>query len=147
VNARVDERIAPLVLAINELPGVLTVDSCERGKNGSAYVYFVLDTPSPCRLARFCARLASLLHGVATGNDGYALRLEWRYDFGAAMARMEAPPDGVAALASALHAAARKLRRSPYACGKSRRGPHNSRSHPNRQISRIGCGGTRRPGG
>lgn len=40
VNAKVDKGIAPLVAALNEIIGLLTLDSCEKGILDEGYVFF-----------------------------------------------------------------------------------------------------------
>ena len=40
VNAECDEGIAPIVRALNEIEGVFTLDSCQQGAYGEAYVFF-----------------------------------------------------------------------------------------------------------
>ena len=42
VNGFCDRGIQSLVLALNEIDGVVTLDSCERGVYGEAYVFFTL---------------------------------------------------------------------------------------------------------
>ncbi|MCL5987083.1 MAG: hypothetical protein M1371_11070 [Actinobacteria bacterium] len=41
VNAECDEGIAPVVLALNEINGVITLESCQQGRDGEALVYFM----------------------------------------------------------------------------------------------------------
>ena len=40
VNAECDEGIVPIVLALNEIDGVITLESCQQGVYGEAYVFF-----------------------------------------------------------------------------------------------------------
>ena len=40
VNAECDEEIVPIVLALNEIDGVITLESCQRGIYGEACVFF-----------------------------------------------------------------------------------------------------------
>lgn len=40
VTAWVDRGVADLVTALNQLPGLLTLDSCEEDENGDAHVFF-----------------------------------------------------------------------------------------------------------
>lgn len=44
VNAECDKDVASLVLALNELKGVITLDSCEHGIYDEAYVFFTYGT-------------------------------------------------------------------------------------------------------
>lgn len=76
VNAEVDRGVAPLVQALNEIEGVITLDSCENGGNGwGAYVYFTYQ--------KGWQALAGLLQAISSSLGtpgiacGYALRLEW----------------------------------------------------------------------
>lgn len=69
VNAFVDEGVAPLVAALNDVPNVLTLDSCEGGDR-SPYVY----------LTRTDGPLPELVEGLAA-----ALRASGLWDFSAAV--------------------------------------------------------------
>jgi hypothetical protein len=44
VNAECDKEIAPLILALNEIQGLITLDSCQQGVYGEAYVFFTYGT-------------------------------------------------------------------------------------------------------
>ena len=74
VNAECDEGVAPLVLALNEIAGIITLDSCEHGVYGEAYVFFtygknwqetgkLMQELFICLSKKFCCE--------------YSLRLEW----------------------------------------------------------------------
>jgi hypothetical protein len=78
VNAPVDEGIAPLVLALNSIEGVMTIDSCQ-GYDGKAYVYFVVRGSSE-DIALFAHRLAQALHVELTERWFWCLVLEWASD-------------------------------------------------------------------
>ncbi len=41
VNAEVDEGVAPIVRVLNEINGIVTLDSCQQGIYGEAYVFFI----------------------------------------------------------------------------------------------------------
>ncbi len=97
VNATVDAGIAPLVLALNQFPGLITVDSCEGDREKAAYVYFKYGG-SPRDLAIFCCELARRLSAIVKGSDGYCLRVEWNYDFSANMACLKTKPDCISNL-------------------------------------------------
>jgi hypothetical protein len=75
VNAECDKDIAPLVLALNELEGVITLDSCQHGIYGEAYVFFTYGR-SWQELGYLVNELASYLreNGVCCEC---ILRLEW----------------------------------------------------------------------
>ena len=75
VNAECDKGVAPLVSALNELDGVITLDSCEHGAFEGAFVFFTYgDTWQD---------LAHLLQTISSElcknhlNYGYTLRIEW----------------------------------------------------------------------
>ena len=40
VNTECDEDISPIVLALNSIDGVITLDSCQQGVYGESYVFF-----------------------------------------------------------------------------------------------------------
>src|SRR3990167_4811908 len=40
VNAECDKEVAPLVLALNEIQNLITLDSCHEGIYGEAYIFF-----------------------------------------------------------------------------------------------------------
>lgn len=75
VNGFCDEGIQPLVLALNEIGGVVTLDSCECSVDEEAYVFFNYEGT--------WQELASLLQAMSTelstrlAGCVYALRLEW----------------------------------------------------------------------
>lgn len=75
VNAMCDRGIAPLVVALNEIQGVETLDSCENGGEGwGAYVFF--------RYGADWQALAGLMQQISTELSrgikcGFSLRLEW----------------------------------------------------------------------
>ena len=49
VNAECDEHIAELVSALNEIKGIITLDSCQQGVYREAYVLFTF-TAFPTRI-------------------------------------------------------------------------------------------------
>jgi hypothetical protein len=74
VTAWVDEGVASLVTALNELPDVMTCASCQQGPRGGAYVLFRRHGGDGAALAVEIARL------LASHDDGidWLLRSEWR---------------------------------------------------------------------
>ena len=75
VNAECDKDIVSLVLALNELNSVITLDSCQHGAYGEAYVFFTYGTSwqeTGCLVSELAACLRE--------NGVYCeciLRLEW----------------------------------------------------------------------
>ncbi len=105
VTAWVDEGVAPLVSALNDVEGVMTVGSCEDGPKGGAYVLFHRRGDHSADLARDLASLLSP-HG---GEVDYLLRAEWRPGAGEPLLELACPADQVAPLARLLSA----FRRTP----------------------------------
>ena len=94
VTAWVDEGVAPLVVALNQFPGVMTLDSCEGDSTLGAYVMFRADGGE-----RFARTLA-----VQLGGSEFLLRAEWLpgYDDGEPLLTLSCPPDLVQPLAERL---------------------------------------------
>lgn len=65
VTAWVDEGIAPLVTALNDVPGLLTLDSCQEDPNGMARV-------------TFCTHYNHTLPGVLDRIAGFLERRGWQ---------------------------------------------------------------------
>lgn len=76
VTAWVDEGIVPLVLALNELDDVMTLDSCEGDDGQKAHVFFAYRGDARAA-ALFAARLAAKLAPHDDAAD-YLLTAEWR---------------------------------------------------------------------
>jgi hypothetical protein len=76
VTAWVDEGIAPLVLALNELPGVQTLDSCQGSTQRPAHVFFAHRGDAKTAAA-FAADLGAALAPHDDAAD-YTLTAEWR---------------------------------------------------------------------
>ena len=74
-NSECDEGIVPLVLALNEIDGVITLDSCQYGCFGLAYVFF--------RYGDSWQMLGNLLQAISSElshinfDFSYTLHLEW----------------------------------------------------------------------
>lgn len=99
VNAKCDEGIAPLVIALNRLEGVVTVDSCENGPWG-AYVFFTYGDS--------WQELAGLMQAISTELSkivlpcGYTLSLEWLGSNDKPYARISLEPEYVRVVAGGL---------------------------------------------
>ncbi len=107
VNGFCDRGIQSLVLALNEIDGVVTLDSCERGVYGEAYVFFTF--------GETWQQLASLLQAMSTGLSklrvgcGYTLRMEWFGSNEWPRAQMVVEPEHVATLSHHLQSLAGHL--------------------------------------
>src|SRR6266851_5913445 len=110
VNAPVDEGIAALVEALNQFDGIITLDSCQRGREG-AYVYFTFGVylctqdADWRQLAEFVERLSADLRDLNL-CCGYSLRLEWFGSNEQPRAQLVLNPEYVAAVATKIREAA-----------------------------------------
>jgi len=104
VNAECDEGIAPLVLALNEINGVTTLDSCQQGVSGEAYVF--LDYGNTWQ--DLCLLLQAMSSELAEHHLGYGfiLRIEWWGSNEQPRAQIAILPEHVAALAASIRALA-----------------------------------------
>jgi hypothetical protein len=109
VNAMIDEGIAPLVLALNEEPRLLTVDSCQGDGEDSAYVYMLYGGPA-AHAAAFFTALAQELAKDSSRSADYELRLEWRTGNMEPLARLSTPRQSVPDLASTVRNAITAVR-------------------------------------
>ena len=102
VTAWVDEGIVPLVLVLNEIEGVMTLDSCQGDDGGLAHVYFC-HRGEPLTAAGFAADLAAALapHGEAAD---YTLTVRWRPGTDKPVFQLVCPAAESAALARVLRA-------------------------------------------
>ena len=75
VNALSDEGIAPLVSALNEIHGVITLDSCQEGAWG-AYVFFTYGQDWR-QLACLLQEMSSCLSNLRL-PCGYRFLMEWQ---------------------------------------------------------------------
>lgn len=100
VNAWIDEGVAPLVEALNEIPDIETLDSCE-DDSGAARVYFRFRGPDTAEvtIAR-TSELARMLNGALVR---YEVDIEFRGDYDP-IARIATAPDSVQDLAAAIRA-------------------------------------------
>jgi hypothetical protein len=107
VNAEVDERVAPLVSALNEFDGVITLDSCQGDACQMAYVYFTR-TGTANGLLSFVNELAGSLNArLSARQNEYELVLEWTAGTEKPLAVLRTRPDYLSELANALSDAAR----------------------------------------
>lgn len=100
VNALVDEGIAPLVEALSQLVGVLTLDSCEGSSDRPAQVYFTYGADWH-QLGELVQRLARSLREGDFCCD-YSLSLEWFGSNDRPRALLTVPKERVAEVATAL---------------------------------------------
>ncbi len=100
VTAWVDEGIASLVVALNDLDGVVTLDSCQGGAGRPASVFFCLRGG---HAAVFADALAGRLAPCEAVAD-YTLTAEWRAGIGEPRFRLACPTAQVSVLAQALRA-------------------------------------------
>lgn len=75
VHVECDEGIALLVHALNGINGVITLDSCQEGILGEAYVFFTYGRKWQ-ELAFLLQTISSELSKISL-DFGYSLRLEW----------------------------------------------------------------------
>ena len=113
VNAEVDEQVAPLVSALNEFDGVLTLDSCQGDGRCMAYVYFTR-CGSSRELLSFVDELAAILNArLSARQNEYQMRLEWAAGTEKPLAVLRTRPDYIDELVSALSGAASKQQKLP----------------------------------
>jgi hypothetical protein len=111
VNAEVDEHVAPLVSALNEFEGVITLDSCQGDKGLMAYVYFTRCGTSG-ELLSFVNELAANLNArLAARQNEYEMVLEWTAGTEKPLAVLRTRPDYLTELATALSSAAKARKR------------------------------------
>lgn len=105
VNVPVDEGIAPLVVALNRLPSILTVTSCERAGDGRAQVAFTLLDVDAQRTADYLRRLSCRI-GATNGDLPVSLTMEWFAGGENALAWIRIPSEQTKALAATLESVA-----------------------------------------
>jgi len=110
----VDAGIAPLVLALSELP-VWTVDSCQGRKDRPAHVYFRY-LGSTDREPLFFACLARAM-GRKCRGESYNLRIEWNSGE-VPLGSIECPPEAIEHVASLVRAASNDDRMTLYLHGR-----------------------------
>ena len=101
VNAFVDEGVAPLVLALNSIEGVITLDSCERdATSGEASVYFQYGTDWQ-GLASLVEALSRALRSLNL-CCGFSVSLEWLGSNDRPRAHLSVKPEHMADVAAAI---------------------------------------------
>ena len=131
VNAWVDEGLAPLVSALNEIPGVVTLDSCQENQWGSAHVFFAYgqDWTDTGNLLQ---RISSLLAESCT-RCVYLMRLEWLGSNDRARGLIAVRTEDINGLAQGIRAITQDLtsalRSSP--CGIAGKEPDSCSTCPN----------------
>jgi hypothetical protein len=105
VNAWVDEGVAELVTALNTLPGVQTLDSCQEGRNGLASVMFC--THDEMMLYETVSRIAQVIG--AGPRERVTISLWWGSDDAPAVADLACPPGLVSSVADTVRANADRM--------------------------------------
>jgi hypothetical protein len=116
VTAWIDEGVAPLVLALNELEDVMTLDSCQGDDEQGAHVFFCYRGGGR-KAALFAADLAAALAPHEQAAD-YALEAEWRPGAEEPVFRLVCPAANIDNLARVLSEAFAPLRGR---CGRALR--------------------------
>jgi len=125
VNAPVDRGIAPLVMALSELPELLTIDSCQGGNGLPAYVYLRYSGQFIYRGAdedelRVFSRLAKALAAKCQDGGLYALCLEW-CSGDAPLGHLKCAPKDVPRLAKLVHSVASDYHARGLLCDRQRK--------------------------
>jgi hypothetical protein len=117
VTAWVDEGVAPLVIALNELDdGLMTLDSCQGDDEHQAHVFFAHRGDARAQ-ALFAADLAAMLAPHDDAAD-YVLTAEWRPGRAEPVFRLVLPAAQTGRLARALSSASGSARGT---CGRALR--------------------------
>ena len=109
VNAQCDKGIASLVKALNEIEGVITLDSCQKGllELGQAFVFF--------SYGNSWQDLAQLLQAISSAmaeqklDFGYTLRIEWFGSNECPRCQIVVAPDNVDTLAANIRALSQQI--------------------------------------
>jgi len=109
VNALIDEGVIPLVEALNELPRVVTYNSCEQ-YNGKAEVMFHIIEPERGEEPRFVRDLSKQIARI-NGDFAVCLSLEW-FAGGDASMWLRVPTEQVEVVASAIRLIATERKRN-----------------------------------
>lgn len=136
VTAWVDEGVAELVAALNTVPGVLTLDSCQEDKNGLASVMFC--THDETLLYETVSLIAQ---AVGEGRrDRVTISLWWGSDDAPAVADLACPPGLVSAVADAVRSNADHM--TEFSRDSARRELHSSTARRHHPWMSPSCGGT-----
>ena len=113
VTAWVDEGVAELVAALNAVPDVMTLDSCQERPDGRASVIFC--THDRAMLYDAVGRIARIIG--AGQRENVTLSLWWGSDDAPAVADLTCPPSLVLNIAQQLRTNAARM--TPSACGSA----------------------------
>ena len=106
VNAACDEGIAPLIVALNEVQGVVTVDSCENDVWGAcAFFNFGRDWRE---LACLLQEMSSLMSNLQL-PCGYSLQMQWLGSNSKPRAQLTMEPEHVVCVADGIQRIAASL--------------------------------------
>lgn len=94
VNACVDEKIAPLVEALNSIEGIVTIESCQEWFPDEACVLFYngLNPSDWNMLGEVCFKISTLIREHAP-DSGCITSLEWRGSNSQPWGRLAVNPD------------------------------------------------------
>jgi len=106
LNIPVDEKIAPLVLALNDFPNLLSGTSCQEDKNGDSNVAFDIEGASSVDLLLFLEKLSAEI-GKLNGDLHVSLTLEWFAGGESPLAWVKIPPNQSDLLATVLQSIAK----------------------------------------
>jgi hypothetical protein len=128
VTAWVDEDVADLVLALNAMPGVLTLDSCQEDPDGLARVTFC--THENTALRKTVDHLAGVIGGQAWDRQ-VNLSLWAGCDGETLVADLLCPPSLVPALAGQVRSSAARMSRFSHDTARTKPGSWTVRHcHP-----------------
>lgn len=125
VNAECDEGIVPIVLALNEINGVVTLDSCQCGVYGEAFVHFTYGKNWQ-EIGYLVNELASCFRDNGVCCEG-VLRLEWLGNNDCPHAKLVCNAGHIGSIADIIATSAAKIndRMSELIHGKGYIGLHN----------------------
>ena len=101
VNAWVDKRIAPLVEALSKRDEIITVASCEHGRDGLAYVHFIAGQDDE-RLVKFVRSVSKAVKDQNNLSDNCRVQIEWVAGADHPMATILVDPNQIDSLACAV---------------------------------------------
>ena len=109
VTAWVDEGVAELVTALNAVPGLMTLSSCQEGDDGLARVWFC--THHEGALYETVSSIARVIGGGL--REHVTLSFWWGSDDAPAVADLACPPERLSAVAASVRASADRRTPSP----------------------------------